>query len=36
MLIGGLLFILLLVLAFGYWITKQLENARMSEEHKNR
>lgn len=36
MLIGGLLFILFLVLAFGYWITKQLENSRMSKEHKNR
>lgn len=35
MLVGGLLFILSLVLAFNYWISKQLERDRMAEEHEN-
>lgn len=36
MLVGGLLFFLFLVLAFNYWIDKQLENDRLKEEQHNR
>jgi|GEM_PF-3080846 hypothetical protein len=36
MLIGGLLFILALLLAFNHWISKQLENDHLNEEQHNR